>query len=183
MSLTMSELAARIGVLTATISRVLNNDKSVSEETRGKVLAAMHEAGYKKRPRRSSASSRNDRTVMIIVAQLHNPITLGFIDGIRRRLAAEGMHTVITLSDYSPNTECEMLSYAARGGFSGIFMLNTVECSRLLCLLDSIRTPVIFVNRQLGTSKMSGGIFGEALFGVVRLRWAALTGKIKRVNK
>lgn len=43
--------------------------------------------------------------------------------------------------------------------------------------------PVIFVNRQLGMSKMSGGIFGEALFGVVRLRWAALTGKIKRVNK
>ena len=38
---------------------------------------------------------------------------------------------------------------------------------------------VIFVNRQLGTSKMSGGIFGEALFGVMRLRWAALTGKIK----
>ena len=39
--------------------------------------------------------------------------------------------------------------------------------------------PVIFVNRQLGTSKMSGGIFGEALFGVIRLRWAAMTGKIK----
>ncbi len=39
---------------------------------------------------------------------------------------------------------------------------------------------VIFVNRQLGTSKMSGGIFSEALFGVIRLRWAALCGKIKR---
>ena len=39
--------------------------------------------------------------------------------------------------------------------------------------------PVIFVNRVEGTSKMSGGIFSEALFGVVRLRWAALTGKIK----
>ena len=43
--------------------------------------------------------------------------------------------------------------------------------------------PVIFVNRQLGTSKMSGGIFGEALFGVMRLRWAALTGKIKPRKK
>ena len=42
-----------------------------------------------------------------------------------------------------------------------------------------IEVPVIFVNRVLGTSKMSGGIFGEALFGVIRLRWAALTGKIK----
>lgn len=30
--------------------------------------------------------------------------------------------------------------------------------------------PVIFVNRELGTSKMSGGIFSEALFGVMRLR-------------
>ena len=39
--------------------------------------------------------------------------------------------------------------------------------------------PVVFVNRRLGTSKMSGGIFGEALFGVMRLRWAALTGQIR----
>ena len=38
--------------------------------------------------------------------------------------------------------------------------------------------PVVFVNRELGTSKMSGGIFSEALFGVMRLRWAKLTGQI-----
>ena len=30
--------------------------------------------------------------------------------------------------------------------------------------------PIIFVNRQLGTSKMSGGIFSEALLGVMRLK-------------
>ena len=31
--------------------------------------------------------------------------------------------------------------------------------------------PVIFVNRREEVSKMSGGIFSEALFGVMRLRW------------
>lgn len=31
--------------------------------------------------------------------------------------------------------------------------------------------PVVFVNRKEGTSKMSGGIFGEAFFGVLRMRW------------
>ena len=31
--------------------------------------------------------------------------------------------------------------------------------------------PVIFVNRQLGTSKMSGGIFGEAFWGVLGLKF------------
>lgn len=30
---------------------------------------------------------------------------------------------------------------------------------------------VIFVNRELGTSKMNSSIFGEAVFGVMRLRW------------
>lgn len=43
--------------------------------------------------------------------------------------------------------------------------------------------PVIFVNRREGTSKMSGDIFGEALFGVMRLRWAAMTGQIKPRKK
>ena len=35
--------------------------------------------------------------------------------------------------------------------------------------------PVIFVNRELGTSKMSGGIFSEALFGVISLRLGNIT--------
>ena len=30
--------------------------------------------------------------------------------------------------------------------------------------------PIIFINRQKGASKMSGGIFGEAFWGVMRLR-------------
>lgn len=35
--------------------------------------------------------------------------------------------------------------------------------------------PVIFVNRKEGTSKMSGGIFGEAFWGVIKLRFRKFT--------
>ena len=38
---------------------------------------------------------------------------------------------------------------------------------------------VIFVNRQLGTSKMNTSIFGEAFFGVINLRWRKISGRIK----
>ncbi|HJC93155.1 MAG TPA: polyprenol monophosphomannose synthase [Candidatus Phocaeicola excrementigallinarum] len=31
--------------------------------------------------------------------------------------------------------------------------------------------PVIFINRELGTSKMNSSIFGEAVFGVIQLKW------------
>ena len=37
--------------------------------------------------------------------------------------------------------------------------------------------PIIFVNRQLGTSKMSSGIFGEAFWGVIKLRFRKIKGK------
>ena len=37
--------------------------------------------------------------------------------------------------------------------------------------------PVIFINRELGTSKMSGGIFSEALFGVIKLRLSKIRGR------
>ena len=37
--------------------------------------------------------------------------------------------------------------------------------------------PIIFTNRVLGTSKMSGGIFSEAVFGVIRLKLSSWTRK------
>jgi len=34
-----------------------------------------------------------------------------------------------------------------------------------------VEVPIIFTDRKLGTSKMSGGIFNEALWGVLRMRF------------
>ncbi len=37
--------------------------------------------------------------------------------------------------------------------------------------------PIIFINRKAGTSKMSSGIFGEAFWGVLKLRFRKITPK------
>lgn len=42
-----------------------------------------------------------------------------------------------------------------------------------------VEVPIVFVNRQLGESKMNSSIFGEAVFGVIKLRLRAIAGKIK----
>ena len=39
--------------------------------------------------------------------------------------------------------------------------------------------PIIFTDRREGQSKMSKGIFREAVFGVLNLRWRGMVGKIK----
>ena len=34
--------------------------------------------------------------------------------------------------------------------------------------------PIIFINRTEGTSKMSSGIFGEAFWGVIKMRFRTI---------
>jgi dolichol-phosphate mannosyltransferase len=43
--------------------------------------------------------------------------------------------------------------------------------------------PIIFTNRVLGTSKMSGGIFSEAVFGVIRLKVDSLSRKYPQIHQ
>lgn len=43
--------------------------------------------------------------------------------------------------------------------------------------------PIVFVNRVLGTSKMSGGIFSEAVFGVIRLKLGSIGKKYPDYSK
>jgi dolichol-phosphate mannosyltransferase len=40
--------------------------------------------------------------------------------------------------------------------------------------------PIIFINRVLGVSKMNSSIFGEALFGVLQLKWRSFFRNYKR---
>lgn len=53
--------------------------------------------------------------------------------------------------------------------FKGYAFQIEMKFTAYKCKFKIKEVSVIFVNRQLGTSKMSGGIFSEALFGVIRL--------------
>jgi dolichol-phosphate mannosyltransferase len=43
-----------------------------------------------------------------------------------------------------------------------------------------VEVPIIFTDRKLGTSKMSGGIFNEAFWGVLRMKFRSLFIKYQR---
>ena len=50
------------------------------------------------------------------------------------------------------------------------------------CGFNIKEVPIVFVNRVLGTSKMSGGIFSEALWGVMRLKISSWFRKYPKAN-
>ena len=55
--------------------------------------------------------------------------------------------------------------------FKGYAFQIEMKFTAYKCGFKIKEVPVIFVNRELGTSKMNSSIFGEAVFGVIRLRW------------
>ena len=67
--------------------------------------------------------------------------------------------------------------------FKGYAFQIEMKYTTYKCGFKIKEVPVIFINRELGTSKMSGGIFSEAMFGVMRLRWDGWFKKYPQTNK
>ena len=61
--------------------------------------------------------------------------------------------------------------------FKGYAFQIEMKFTAFKCGFKIQEIPIIFVNRVLGTSKMSGGIFSEALLGVIRLKLNSWTRK------
>lgn len=57
--------------------------------------------------------------------------------------------------------------------FKGYAFQIEMKFTAYKCGFTIKEVPIIFVNRELGVSKMSGGIFGEAVFGVLRLKMSS----------
>lgn len=54
--------------------------------------------------------------------------------------------------------------------FKGYAFQIEMKFTAYKCGFKVVEVPVVFVNRELGTSKMNSSIFGEAVFGVIKLK-------------
>lgn len=96
------------------------------------------------------------RYVRIVTGMDINDATAGFVCWRRRVLEALPLDK-IRFKGYAFQIEMKFQAY--KYGFK------------------LVEVPIVFVNRVLGTSKMSSGIFSEGLFGVLRLKWDSLWRK------
>lgn len=66
--------------------------------------------------------------------------------------------------------------------FKGYAFQIEMKFTTYKCGFKIKEVPIIFVNRVLGTSKMSSGIFSEAVFGVIRLKVSSWFKKFPRYD-
>ena len=88
----LTEVAAKVGVSEATVSRVLNGRPGVSAATTEAVLTALDVLGYE---RPTKLRGERARLVGLVLPELQNPIFPAFADVVGGSLAQEGLTPVL----------------------------------------------------------------------------------------
>lgn len=88
----LADVAAKVGVSEATVSRVLNGKAGVSDSTRDAVLTALDVLGYE---RPSKLRGERARLVGLVLPELQNPIFPAFAEVVSGALAQHGYTPVL----------------------------------------------------------------------------------------
>jgi LacI family transcriptional regulator len=117
MSMTLKDLAARLGMSKTTVSRALNGYPEVGEITRQKVQAAAQAAGYEANPMaRSLAVGRTNVFGLIYPlapSDLGDPMFLGIVGGMAAALEARKMNLMI--APVTPENELPSYEQMVKG--------------------------------------------------------------------
>jgi LacI family transcriptional regulator/LacI family repressor for deo operon, udp, cdd, tsx, nupC, and nupG len=102
MTVTIADVAAFANVSKATVSAVLNNKPSVSEKTRKKVLEAIAKLNYRPNQFARSLSSRQTRSIGLVVKEIDNPYFARVMKGVFDACCNHGYTVLLGSSELSP---------------------------------------------------------------------------------
>lgn len=117
MSKRLAEVAKKVGVSEATVSRVLNDKPGVSQATRDAVLTALDVMGYE---RPTKLRGERNRLVGLVLPELSNPIFPALAEVIGGALAQNGFTPVLCTRSAGGITEAEYMELLLGQQVSGV---------------------------------------------------------------
>ena len=121
MSQRLSEVAKKVGVSEATVSRVLNEKPGVSEATRQTVLTALDVLGYE---RPTKLRGERARLVGLFLPELNNPIFPAFGEVVGGALAQNGYTPVLCTQSAGGISEADYVELLIQQQVSGVVFVG-----------------------------------------------------------
>lgn len=156
---TLEEIGHLSGVSRSTVSRVLNDDPRVHEETRRKVLAVIEETGYHPNlAARGLASGRSDVLGIVIPVGLSmvfaDPFYAMLLQGIAD--TARGRDKFVMLWLAEPEYERQTIEQVAAGGaVDGVVVASSASDDPLVATLVETGKPFVSIGRHPSRSDVS----------------------------
>ncbi|MGI5472874.1 LacI family DNA-binding transcriptional regulator [Streptomyces sp. CA-132043] len=147
----LAQVAKKVGVSEATVSRVLNGKPGVSEATRQSVLSALDVLGYE---RPTQLRGERARLVGLVLPELQNPIFPAFAEVIGGALAQQGLTPVLCTQTKGGVSEADYVDLLLQQQVSGVVFAGGLYAQANAPhehyeQLAERRIPVVLVNAAI----------------------------------
>ncbi|GLR15462.1 LacI family DNA-binding transcriptional regulator [Portibacter lacus] len=148
---TIYDIAKRLNITAATVSRALSNNSKISKKTRELVFKTAEEMNYRQNKLALALKSGKSNNVGVIVPRIDRNIFSAVIRGIEENLHSEGYQVIICQSHDDEKLEIENIDALINAQVDGIIMSLTLETSEKNKAIKRIvkkGIPLIFFDRK-----------------------------------
>lgn len=171
---TIKDIAKKLNISVATVSRALRDTYDVSKETREKVLSMAAELKYKPNYNAIGLAKRSTHNIGIILPFITNYYFSTVMTGIQEVAYAKNYNIILFLTNDSPERELSVidnLSIATLDGLLVSISSDSDSCGHFQQVIDE-GVPVVFFDRvptHIKTSKVMQDDFNGAFEAVEHL--------------
>jgi LacI family transcriptional regulator len=146
MTATITDVARRANVSTATVSRVLSGGGAARDETRERVLAAARELGYRPSGVARSLRQRATRTLGLIVTDIENPFFPELVRTVEDAAREQGYAILLCNASDDPEREAGYLDLLVDRWVDGVVIAASNLGVRHREWLLAAPLPIVLVN-------------------------------------
>lgn len=154
MTATIEDVAARSGVSTATVSRVLSGSVPARPATRERVLAAARELDYRPSGIARALKRRETRTLGLVITDITNPFYPQIVRAVEAAAHERGYGIILADGGDDSARELEHLDLLVERRVDGIVIASSRMTRRHADRLRATAVPVVLVNDSVAGSRL-----------------------------
>jgi LacI family transcriptional regulator len=191
MTSTIADVAARAGVSTATVSRVLAGVGQARAETRARVLDAARELDYRPSEVARSLKRRSTQTLGLIITDIENPYFPQLVRSVEDAARASGFTVLLCNAADDPEREASYLELLVDRRVDGLIIAASSLGVRHAEWLSAPPIPVVLVNTAapdvglpaiMSDNELGGRLAAEHLLGLGHRRFGYLMPPPRNVD-
>jgi LacI family transcriptional regulator len=146
MTTTIRDVAKQAGVGLGTVSRVINENPSVSENTRQRVLQAIDDLGFRPSPIARSLSLGRTHTIAAMVTFLTRPATVERLRGVELTIAGSEYDLIVFNIETPERRDTAFLDVAWHKRVDGLLVISLPPTPESLDQLRHAKLPLVLID-------------------------------------
>jgi len=146
--ITIIDVAAEAGVSFGTVSRVINNDIHVKQETRERVLKAMQQLGFVANRQARSLAGGKSNIIGVLVPDLGTGYIGEIIRGIDLELSLTDLDLILYTTHRMASKEANYVANLAKGMVDGMLLVLPRSPADFISTLTQRNFPFVLIDHQ-----------------------------------